>query len=195
MDAPECPFPEDKMNTETEATKKEVATKYGYDNWVQLLFHEGAKHVDEAMELYHSRKCEEAVKELPDNDKIFESARNHFIGGVATDRNFDCYVSGQKDMRRQASKLLASKESQLLQLGMDGQVMQGEHEQIVESLNSKLEAKNNEIGEMKDKLMELDSTINTYWSQARLDREEIEGLQEKCEKYAGIVYDLQHPTK
>lgn len=90
---------------------------------------------------------EEAGRELPDNDKIFENARNHFIGGVATDRNFDCYVSGQKDMRRQASELLASKESQLLQLGMDGQVMQGEHEQIVESLNSKLEAKDKEIRE------------------------------------------------
>ena len=138
------------MNTTIEAVKDEVARSRGFSDSEEYLDGRYKSFVQEVAELYHTRKCEEAVRELSDNDKIFENARNHFIGGVATDRNFDCYVSGQKDMRRQASALLG-----YYQVLLDKEekahkdTMAGYNKELVD-VQSQLEAKDKEIGQLID---------------------------------------------
>lgn len=105
------------MNTTVEAEvpiEEQIIQKIIPNGCINLKSYKQEKDaIIKCMQLYHSRKCEEASKELPTNEIVLDNAKNHFIGGVATDRNFDLYVSGQKDMRKQASILLAAKQSQL----------------------------------------------------------------------------------
>lgn len=131
------------MNTTIESILNEVAKNHGcgdYENWKE---HTGLhaftdQLMNEAMELYHLRKCGETGRALPtQSDAILQAPLDS--------EGYNGFLQCHEWFYNKASKLLASKESQLLQLGMDGQVMQGEHEQIVESLNSKLEAKDKEI--------------------------------------------------
>lgn len=113
------------MNTTIEAVKDEVAAKYEMISWAILYkyYHSICSDEDvsirdrrqaeeyffqienEAIELYHTRKLEEAGKELPTLNQIIEHL------GASLDGKL--YIEGSEWMKEKAFKLLASKQYQL----------------------------------------------------------------------------------
>lgn len=112
--------------------KDEVAKEYcriggqpKCDNWNQFIEDrvlneypddEINQAVTQTIELYHSRKCEEAGRELPDDDKIEEAFPTTFKEPVdikGTNDDNLCKQVGAEWMKEKASTLLASKQGEI----------------------------------------------------------------------------------
>lgn len=119
------------MNTTIESVKDEVAQGKGFKDWKHVLQQYKKDELLDinwfekmAIELYHSRKCEEAGRELPNQERMEEIATEYSVWinkkGKEHDGNrkisYLDNITGLAEMKKIASTLLATKQGEIERL-------------------------------------------------------------------------------
>lgn len=142
--------------------------------WKNLTYKEQNELYPYIVELYRTRKCEEAGKELP-SDEIINRKYPHIYGSHIDVSAIDKQESA-KWMRSEASLLLASKQLMIDKLFSQGVASLTE----ITNLQAQLE--------VKDKL--LDEAIEVHNLSMDEKNKEIEELKDGCDQRSKLVMEL-----
>ena len=154
------------MNITIESVKDEVAQSKGYKDWKHVLEQYKKDELLDinwfekmAIELYHSRKCEEAGKELP---TLYDMEQ--WVSDMEYD--VDAILMFQKSIlyySTKASALLATKQEEMGELKKEYARFSNcvlEQEQEIQSLKSQLQESKAEIERLNKEINVLTETLN-----------------------------------